>query len=84
MPAGQVDLIRRELEAVARLIPSVRSYRCGPDLGADATNYDFVVVATFDDLDGWREYEHHPEHDRVRTESIKPWVAERARAQFES
>ena len=84
LPDGQVELIVAALHAVAAAVPSVRSYRCGPDVGeGGAQNHDFAIVATFDDVDGWREYDTHPEHDRVRSEMIRPWIAERAAVQFE-
>jgi hypothetical protein len=44
---------------------------------------DFAIVATFASVDGWRAYDAHPEHDRVRGEIIRPWIAERAAVQFE-
>jgi hypothetical protein len=30
------------------LIPEIRSFECGPDLGVNAGNWDFAVVAAFD------------------------------------
>ena len=37
----------RELPA---LVPGIRDYRCGADAGLAEGNYDFAVVASFDDL----------------------------------
>lgn len=81
----QVARIRLALESLPGVIPEIASYRCGPDLGANATgNMDFAVVATFDSIEGWRVYDAHPEHDRVRAEVIRPWIAERAAVQFQN
>lgn len=73
------------LGTLPALVPSIRSYSFGRDLVIkDPTNMDFAVIATFDSIDGWREYDEHPIHDQVRSELIRPWIAERAAVQFES
>ena len=85
IPDGEVEKITAALSSLPGVIPTVRSYRYGPDVGAGgAGNYDYAVAATFDDIDGWREYDEHAEHNRVRAEVIRPWIAERAAVQFES
>ena len=85
MPQGQVERIVTALAALPASIDSIRSYACGPDMGvAGAANYDFAVSATFDDIDGWRTYDTDAEHERVRAEEIRPWIADRASVQFES
>jgi hypothetical protein len=67
------------------LVPTIDTYRFGPDLGANGTaNMDFAIVATFRTIEDWRAYDTHPEHDRVRAEVIRPWIAERASVQFQS
>ena len=83
MPAGQVAAITDALRALPPEIGSIRSYSCGPDLGLGEGRWDFALVADFDDAAGWKTYDEHPTHDRVRSEMIKPWVAERATVQFE-
>lgn len=73
------------LDRLAATMPAIRRYRHGPDVGAAAGgNWDYAVVATFDDLDGWRSYDDHAEHERVRATLIRPWAAERAAIQFAS
>lgn len=85
MPEGQVERIVAALSGLPASIDTIRSYACGADVGAaGAANFDFAVVATFDDIDGWRAYDTHAEHDRVRAEVVRPWIAERASVQFES
>lgn len=77
--------ISRALSTMPELVPSIDTYRFGRDVGASgATNLDFAVVATFATIDAWRDYDTHPEHDRIRAEIIRPWIAERASVQFES
>ena len=85
IPPGHVDVITDALASLVAMIPEVRSYRCGPDLGESTQpNFDYAIVASFDDIDGWRAYDAHPEHERVRAEVILPWTAERSAVQFRS
>lgn len=70
------------LEELPALIPELRAYTVGPDAGVDAGNWDFAVVADFDDEDGYRAYATHPAHVRVATANIRPFLADRAAVQF--
>ncbi len=82
--AEQIRRIQDSLESLPALISEILTYQCGPDVGAHgAANMDFAIVATFASVDGWRIYDAHPEHDRVRGEIIRPWIGERAAVQFE-
>lgn len=81
----QVAEIEAALATLPDLVPTIKTYRFGRDLGADGSaNMDFAIVATFDSVDDWRAYNEHPDHDRVRSEAIRPWAAERAAVQFSS
>lgn len=81
--ADQVRELRDGLAALPAAIPELRSYRTGPDAGLTDGNWDFVVVADFDDADGWRTYLAHPDHQKVLADLIRPMVSERAAAQYE-
>jgi hypothetical protein len=83
MPPGQVAAITAGLRALPPEIGAIRSYSCGPDLGLGEGRWHFAVVADFDNAAAWRTYDAHPSHERVRSEMILPWVAERAIVQFE-
>ncbi len=65
-------------------IDTVRAYHFGPDVGLNDANWDFVVVADFDDRDGYLTYRDHDAHQRLITERVAPIVAERAAVQFEA
>ena len=84
MPQGQVDTIIAGLSKLPAMVPSIRDYRFGPDLGISPGTSDFAVVATFDDVDGWRAYDRNEFHDSVRANDIVPWTASRTVIQFES
>lgn len=82
--AAQVAAIEAELATLPALVPSIRTYHRGPDLALGEGRWDFGIVAGFEDLDGWRAYDEHPDHDRVRREVIGPHVADRAAVQIGS
>lgn len=82
--ADQIVAIGAALDTLPPAIQAIRTYRHGTDLGVSAaTNFDYAIVATFDDIDGWREYDTGPVHEGVR-DVIRPWIAERASVQFEA
>ncbi len=64
-------------------IPTIRRYHVGPDAGINDGNFDFAVVADFDDVDGYLVYRDHPEHQRVIVELIAPFVETRAAVQYD-
>lgn len=72
------------LNRLPGLIPQIREYRCGADAGLADGNYDFAVVAAFDNRDDFLVYAQHPEHLQVLAEVIRPHVAVRVAVQFES
>jgi hypothetical protein len=63
-------------------IDTVRAYTYGPDAAINDGNFDFAVIADFDDADGYLAYRDHPAHRRVVTEILGPIVAERAAVQL--
>jgi len=65
-------------------IDTIREFRIGPDAGINAGNHDFVVVADFDDVDGYLVYRDHPAHQAVIAECIRPILAERAAIQYDA
>ena len=80
--AEQKQAISDGLARLPSLIAELRDYRFGDDAGLSDGNWDFAVVADFDDAEGWHAYRDHPEHRRVVSEHIGPVAAERAAVQF--
>jgi hypothetical protein len=64
-------------------IPTIRAYRFGSDLGLGDGNWDFVVVADFDDEEGYLTYSTHDAHIAAIVEHIKPILVDRAAVQYE-
>jgi len=75
-----VEAALGELPAV---VPTIRSYHFGSDIGVNEGNFDFVVVADFDDVEGFLTYRDHPQHQRVIAELIAPHIETRHAVQFE-
>jgi hypothetical protein len=81
--AEQLAAVRAGLDGLPGQVPSIRSYVHGPDLGLGDDRWDYVVVASFDDADGYHAYVDHPAHDAVRRERIRPLLADRAHIQID-
>lgn len=85
--ASSTDEQRSALEvALSRLpdaVPSIRSYHFGPDAGLNQSNFEFAVVADFDDVDGYLAYRDHPAHQRIINELILPFIEDRAAVQYD-
>jgi hypothetical protein len=79
----QKEEIRAALHRLPDVIPEIRAYRFGHDLGLRDDNYDFVVTADFDDVESYVVYRDHPDHQKAIAELIAPILAERAAVQFE-
>lgn len=70
------------LAALPDAIEPIRAYRFGADAGLAPDNWDFVVVADFDDEAGYLVYRDHPAHQAVIASSIKPAISARAAVQY--
>lgn len=81
--AARVGRLTAALDALPEQIDEIVAYEFGPDLGLSDGAHDYVVVADFDDVDGWRAYRDHPAHRAVIDDLLAPILAERAVVQFE-
>ncbi len=75
--------LRAALEELPAMVPTIRSYYVGPDVGMNAGNFEFAVVADFENVDGYLVYRDHPAHQRVIAEHIAPVMEQRAAVQYE-
>ena len=82
--ADHAARVKEGLDALPGEIEQIRSYVHGTDIGVSDGNYDYVVVADFDDLQGFRTYREHPQHLVFIEEVIKGNVAARAAVQYET
>ncbi|KAA0233133.1 MAG: Dabb family protein [Actinobacteria bacterium] len=63
-------------------IGAIREYRFGPDAGLAETNWDFAIVADFDDEAGYLTYRDHESHQRLLANVLRPVISERAAVQY--
>ncbi len=77
-----IDAIGAGLDALPAAIPAIRDYRHGRDVGINAANFDYVVVADFDDEEGYLAYRDDPTHRAFIDEHITGTVGERAAVQY--
>jgi hypothetical protein len=82
--AEQVGAVKAALDELPERVPSIRRYTHGPDVQLGDGRWDYAVVADFDDADGYRSYEAHPDHLAVRSDVIAPLIAQRAIVQLDA
>ena len=78
-PAQAAD----ELGRLPSLVPSLRAFHLGPDLGLNQGNFDFAVVADFDDADSYLAYRDNAEHKDIISRFSGPNTKARAAVQYE-
>lgn len=62
--------------------PGTRRYTVGPDAGLRDGNWDFVIVADFEDVAAYRGYDEDAAHNALRAR-LGPMIEQIARAQLE-
>jgi hypothetical protein len=79
---AQKHALAGELRKLPSVIDVIRLYHVGPDAGINPANFDFAVVADFDDADGYLAYRDHPAHREVVEKYVNPIVTRRAAVQY--
>jgi Stress responsive A/B Barrel Domain len=82
-PPEAAGNIADALRALTGVVPSIRDYQAGVDLGVVPGNATVAATATFDDAVGYLEYRDHPAHRAVIERYIDPVRESRASIQFE-
>lgn len=77
----QVQVLLEEIGALPHLVPGIKGYSVGSDLGIDDGNATVAIVADFEDELAYEVYRDHPEHRRVIVEHVRPLLAARAAVQ---
>jgi hypothetical protein len=72
-----------ELTALAPKLAGLRSYHAGPDAGLAEGNFDFAVVADFEDAESYRGYRDHPGHQDIIGRFSRRHATARAAVQYE-
>ena len=82
-PPGAAISIVEALRGLPNVVPSIRDYQAGVDLGIVPGNATVAATATFADEAGYLEYRDHPAHRSVIQEYIDPVRESRVAIQFE-
>ncbi len=80
---AQLAAMQARLLQLPQQIPEIRDYVIGDDARINDGNFDFVIVADFDNVDDYLVYRDHPDHQAAIAESIRPLLAERVAVQHE-
>jgi len=75
--AAAVGALHQLRDTVAHLC----TLRVGTDAGLAAGNFDVVVVADFPKAEDYATYVDHPEHQKVVSERLRPFITTRAAVQ---
>jgi hypothetical protein len=79
----QKQQVAEELRALPPLMNGLRSFHVGPDARIIDGNFDFAVVADFDDAQSYLAYRNHPAHRAVVEQVTAPITRDRASIQYE-
>jgi Stress responsive A/B Barrel Domain len=79
----QKQQVAQELRALPPLLTGLRAFHAGPDAGIIEGNFDFAVVADFDDTESYLAYRNHPAHRAVVEQVTSPITKDRAAVQYE-
>ncbi len=84
VPEDHVEQVRAGLDALPTQIPQIRTFLHGSDVGVSEGNYDYVVVADFDNVQDWRAFREHPAHVLFMEEHITGKLKGRAAIQYQT
>lgn len=78
-----VAAVAAGLDGLAATIPGIRSYHHGTDVAVNDGNFDYAVVADFNDVEDYLVYRDHPLHQDFIRQLIVGKIADRSAVQFE-
>lgn len=79
---AQKQAVREGLATLPAAIPEIRSYQFGDDAAIVEGNFEFAVVADFENASDFQTYATHDAHQRLISEHIRPILQERAAVQY--
>ena len=78
-----VAALEEALSGLPALLPELRRSSFGSDAGINVGNYEFAVVAEFDNAEGYLAYRDNDEHARISQAHIAPYLDSRTVVQFD-
>jgi hypothetical protein len=82
-PEQAVQAVSDAFARLPPLIPEIRAYQFGPDLGIYPGNADYLLVADFDDLEDFKIYAKNTDHIELMKSVSMPIMDSFNSAQFE-
>jgi hypothetical protein len=79
----QQEELALQLRTLPAVIGEIRDYQVGLDAGLNPGNYQFAVVADFDNVEDYLIYRDHPVHQEIIGKYVQPVVASRTAVQYE-
>ena len=79
----QKRAVREGLAALPTAIPEIRSYQFGDDAAIAKGNFEFAIVADFENALDFQTYAAHDAHQKLIAEHIRPILQDRAAVQYE-
>ena len=79
----QKEKVAAELRSLAPLMRGLRAYHVGPDAGLVEGNFDYAVVADFEDAESYLAYRDHPTHRAVIEPLRTPIRQDRVSIQYQ-
>ena len=79
---AQKQAVREGLTALPAAIPEIRSYQFGDDAAIAEGNYEFAIVADFENAADFQIYASHDAHQKLIAERIRPILQDRAAVQY--
>ncbi len=78
----QKQAVREGLAALPAAIPEIRSYQFGDDAAIVKGNFEFAIVADFENESDFQTYSTHHAHQKLIAEHIRPILQDRAAVQY--
>ena len=79
---AQKQAVREGLAALPAAIPEIRSYQFGDDATIVTGNFEFAIVADFENASDFQIYAAHDAHQKLIAERIRPILQDRAAVQY--
>lgn len=79
----EIENIDSAFARLPALIPEIKSYRFGADLGLFDGNADYALIAEFDNAEDMRVYSTHPDHIDLLKAATGPLLDSYQALQFE-
>jgi len=79
---AQKQAVRDGLAALPAAIPEIQNYQFGDDAAIVEGNYEFAIVADFDNPSDFQTYAAHDVHQKLISERIRPILQDRAAVQY--